>query len=53
VQFVPSDLFGGVLILPEIPPTEEDKKDKKRPLGLFTPFTDIFSAIKTCQRCGS
>jgi hypothetical protein len=30
VQFVPSDLFGGVLILPEIPPTEEDKKDKKR-----------------------
>jgi hypothetical protein len=34
----------------EIPPTEEVKKIKKKePLGL-TPFTDIFSAIKTCQK---
>jgi maltose/moltooligosaccharide transporter len=31
----------------EIPPTEEElRKIKEEPLGVFTPFTDIFSAIK-------
>lgn len=31
----------------EIPPTDEElRKIKEEPLGLFTPFTDIFMAIK-------
>jgi maltose/moltooligosaccharide transporter len=44
VQFVPSDLFG-VLILPKIPTEEELKKIKRGALQVL-PFTDIFSAIK-------
>ena len=32
---------------PEIPPTDEElEKIKANPLGIFSPFTDIFSAIK-------
>ena len=32
---------------PEIPPTEEELKEiKSKPLNIFTPFTEVFSAIK-------
>jgi hypothetical protein len=36
VQFVPSDLFGGVLILPKNPPTEEELRKIKRSHWDFT-----------------
>jgi maltose/moltooligosaccharide transporter len=48
VQFVPSDLFGGVLILPRDPPTEEELR-KIEAMGFLHHLLIYFLQLRTCQ----